>query len=107
MADTTTDEVIYEVEPSGVAWLTLNRPDAGNALTREQRRHTLDRPDADQRRGERPGRGPRRPRGLRVRPRDRGRHRPLHRDLRAPGAAARWRGRLSAHALGRSADGQG
>jgi len=32
-----TDEVRYEVEPSGVAWLELNRPEAGNALTRDQR----------------------------------------------------------------------
>ena len=27
------DEVIYDVEPNGVAWMILNRPDAGNALT--------------------------------------------------------------------------
>ena len=37
MARTVVDEVMYEVEPSGVAWLVLNRPDAGNALTAEQR----------------------------------------------------------------------
>jgi 2-(1,2-epoxy-1,2-dihydrophenyl)acetyl-CoA isomerase len=30
-------EVLYEVEPTGVAWLVLNRPDAGNAVTRAQR----------------------------------------------------------------------
>ena len=36
------DEVIYRVEDSGVAWLTLNRPEAGNSLTREQRSHILD-----------------------------------------------------------------
>jgi 2-(1,2-epoxy-1,2-dihydrophenyl)acetyl-CoA isomerase len=30
-------DVLWDVEPSGVAWLTLNRPDAGNALTAEQR----------------------------------------------------------------------
>jgi 2-(1,2-epoxy-1,2-dihydrophenyl)acetyl-CoA isomerase len=42
MTDASTDEVIYEVEPSGVAWLVLNRPDAGNALTREQRRRIQD-----------------------------------------------------------------
>jgi 2-(1,2-epoxy-1,2-dihydrophenyl)acetyl-CoA isomerase len=35
-------EVLYEVEPSGVAWLVLNRPEAGNALTREQRAHIID-----------------------------------------------------------------
>jgi 2-(1,2-epoxy-1,2-dihydrophenyl)acetyl-CoA isomerase len=43
MTDAPTDEVIYDVEPSGVAWLVLNRPDAGNALTREQRRCIQDR----------------------------------------------------------------
>ncbi|HXY95013.1 MAG TPA: enoyl-CoA hydratase-related protein [Acidimicrobiia bacterium] len=42
MADSSTDEVLYEVEPSGVAWLALNRPDAGNAVTVEQRRAILD-----------------------------------------------------------------
>jgi 2-(1,2-epoxy-1,2-dihydrophenyl)acetyl-CoA isomerase len=43
MTDSSTDEVVYEVEPSGVAWLVLNRPDAGNALTRDQRRRIQDR----------------------------------------------------------------
>lgn len=43
MTDAPTDEVAYDVEPSGVAWLVLNRPDAGNALTREQRRCIQDR----------------------------------------------------------------
>ena len=43
MTDTPTDEVVYDVEPSGVAWIVLNRPDAGNALTREQRRGIQDR----------------------------------------------------------------
>src|SRR5262249_6263331 len=43
MTDTPTDEVVYDVEPSGVAWIVLNRPDAGNALTREQRRRIQDR----------------------------------------------------------------
>ena len=42
MARTVVDEVMYRVEPSGVAWLTLNRPEAGNSLTREQRGHILD-----------------------------------------------------------------
>lgn len=37
------DEVLYQVEPSGVAWLVMNRPDAGNALTPYQRRHMIDR----------------------------------------------------------------
>jgi 2-(1,2-epoxy-1,2-dihydrophenyl)acetyl-CoA isomerase len=36
------DEVVYEVEPTGVAWLVLNRPDAGNAVTRAQRGVILD-----------------------------------------------------------------
>ena len=42
MTDSSTGEVVYEVEPSGVAWLVLNRPDAGNALTRDQRRRIQD-----------------------------------------------------------------
>ena len=42
MRSSGTDEVIYQVEATGVAWLTLNRPDAGNSLTREQRSHILD-----------------------------------------------------------------
>jgi len=36
------DEVIYDVEPNGVAWMILNRPDAGNALTADQRGRMLD-----------------------------------------------------------------
>jgi 2-(1,2-epoxy-1,2-dihydrophenyl)acetyl-CoA isomerase len=31
------DELLWEVDPEGVAWLTLNRPQAGNALTPPQR----------------------------------------------------------------------
>ena len=46
MTDMPTDEVVYDVEPSGVAWIVLNRPDAGNALTREQRRGIQDRLEA-------------------------------------------------------------
>lgn len=42
MTQPATNEVIYTIEPSGVAWLTLNRPEAGNSLTREQRGHILD-----------------------------------------------------------------
>src|SRR5947207_8408022 len=34
--DTDTD-LLYELTPSGVAWITLNRPDAGNAVTPQQR----------------------------------------------------------------------
>jgi len=37
MTASASDEVVYEVEPTGVAWLVLNRPDAGNAVTRAQR----------------------------------------------------------------------
>jgi len=36
-------EVLYEVEDSGVAWLTLNRPEAGNAVSPDQRVHLLER----------------------------------------------------------------
>src|SRR5215467_3215639 len=42
MTSGASDEVIYEVEPTGVAWLVLNRPDAGNAVTRAQRGVILD-----------------------------------------------------------------
>ena len=42
MTSSASDEVIYEVEPTGVAWLVLNRPDAGNAVTRAQRGVILD-----------------------------------------------------------------
>jgi 2-(1,2-epoxy-1,2-dihydrophenyl)acetyl-CoA isomerase len=42
MATSDTDEVLWEVEPTGVAWLTLNRPQAGNALTADQRGVMLD-----------------------------------------------------------------
>ena len=42
MTGAASDEVIYRVEDSGVAWLTLNRPEAGNSLTCEQRSHILD-----------------------------------------------------------------
>ena len=31
------DAILFEVEPSGVAWLTLNRPEAGNAVAPPQR----------------------------------------------------------------------
>ena len=41
MAGAASEEVLYRVEESGVAWLTLNRPEAGNSLTREQRSHIL------------------------------------------------------------------
>jgi 2-(1,2-epoxy-1,2-dihydrophenyl)acetyl-CoA isomerase len=41
MAGDASEEVIYRVEDSGVAWLILNRPEAGNSLTREQRSYIL------------------------------------------------------------------
>ncbi len=41
MTGAASEEVLYRVEESGVAWLTLNRPEAGNSLTREQRGHIL------------------------------------------------------------------
>jgi 2-(1,2-epoxy-1,2-dihydrophenyl)acetyl-CoA isomerase len=34
-------DVLYEVEDSGVAWLTLNRPSAGNSVTPDQRLRIL------------------------------------------------------------------
>jgi len=30
---TTNDEILFEVKPSGIAWLTFNRPEARNAMT--------------------------------------------------------------------------
>jgi 2-(1,2-epoxy-1,2-dihydrophenyl)acetyl-CoA isomerase len=47
-----TDDLLREVTPDGVAWLTLNRPQAGNALTSEQRERIialLDEASGDQR----------------------------------------------------------
>jgi len=37
-----TDDVLYDVEDTGVAWLVLNRPEAGNALTPDQRGRVLE-----------------------------------------------------------------
>ena len=34
--DRTTDDLLHRVE-RGVSWITLNRPDSGNALTPDQR----------------------------------------------------------------------
>ena len=34
---TSEDDLLYELQPSGVAWFTLNRPEAGNSLTPDQR----------------------------------------------------------------------
>jgi 2-(1,2-epoxy-1,2-dihydrophenyl)acetyl-CoA isomerase len=41
--DSTDDssEVLYRLDESGIAWLTLNRPDAGNAVSPDQRVHIL------------------------------------------------------------------
>ena len=36
-----TDEIISRVDDTGVAWLVLNRPDAANAMTRDQRARIL------------------------------------------------------------------
>jgi 2-(1,2-epoxy-1,2-dihydrophenyl)acetyl-CoA isomerase len=36
-----TGEVLYRVEESGVGWLTLNRPESGNAVSPDQRIHIL------------------------------------------------------------------
>jgi 2-(1,2-epoxy-1,2-dihydrophenyl)acetyl-CoA isomerase len=47
-----TDDLLWEVSPEGVAWLTLNRPQAGNAITSGQRERLialLDEASADQR----------------------------------------------------------
>lgn len=32
-----TDDILWDVTPEGIAWLTLNRPQAGNAITPPQR----------------------------------------------------------------------
>ena len=37
-----TDDLLWEVDPDGVAWLTLNRPQAGNALTPPQRNRMIE-----------------------------------------------------------------
>ena len=36
------DAILFEVEPSGVAWLTLNRPEAGNAVAPPQRNRIIE-----------------------------------------------------------------
>jgi 2-(1,2-epoxy-1,2-dihydrophenyl)acetyl-CoA isomerase len=35
------EDLLWEVTPEGVAWLTLNRPQAGNAITGEQRERII------------------------------------------------------------------
>ncbi|XVQ08255.1 enoyl-CoA hydratase/isomerase family protein [Spirillospora sp. CA-255316] len=35
-------DLLWDVSPEGVAWLTLNRPDAGNAVTAGQRQRLID-----------------------------------------------------------------
>jgi 2-(1,2-epoxy-1,2-dihydrophenyl)acetyl-CoA isomerase len=44
MTDTATDDqdLLWEVGDDGVAWLTLNRPDAANAITPDQRNRTIE-----------------------------------------------------------------
>jgi 2-(1,2-epoxy-1,2-dihydrophenyl)acetyl-CoA isomerase len=47
-----TDDLLWDVTPEGVAWLTLNRPQAGNAITPPQRDRIialLDAANGDQR----------------------------------------------------------
>mgnify|MGYP006275238451 CR=1 FL=1 len=38
----TNDDLLWEIDGSGVAWLTLNRPDAANAITPDQRNRTIE-----------------------------------------------------------------
>ncbi|MCU0310181.1 MAG: enoyl-CoA hydratase/isomerase family protein [Acidimicrobiales bacterium] len=40
------DDLLWEVGDDGVAWLTLNRPDAANAITPDQRNRTIELLDA-------------------------------------------------------------
>jgi len=43
MSDSTLDQdLLWEVDDDGVAWLTLNRPDAANAITPDQRNRTIE-----------------------------------------------------------------
>jgi 2-(1,2-epoxy-1,2-dihydrophenyl)acetyl-CoA isomerase len=43
MSDSTVDQdLLWEVGDDGVAWLTLNRPDAANAITPDQRNRTIE-----------------------------------------------------------------
>lgn len=39
-SDGTADEVLHRIE-SGVSWITLNRPEAMNAVTRDQRERVI------------------------------------------------------------------
>ena len=42
MSDTEDQDLLWEVGDDGVAWLTLNRPDAANAITPDQRNRTIE-----------------------------------------------------------------
>jgi len=42
MSDTEDQDLLWEVGHDGVAWLTLNRPDAANAITPDQRNRTIE-----------------------------------------------------------------
>ena len=42
MSETETQDLLWEVGDNGVAWLTLNRPDAANAITPDQRNRTIE-----------------------------------------------------------------
>jgi 2-(1,2-epoxy-1,2-dihydrophenyl)acetyl-CoA isomerase len=42
MSDSVNEDLLWEVDEKGVAWLTLNRPDAANAITPDQRNRTIE-----------------------------------------------------------------
>jgi 2-(1,2-epoxy-1,2-dihydrophenyl)acetyl-CoA isomerase len=42
MSDTENQDLLWEIGDDGVAWLTLNRPDAANAITPDQRNRTIE-----------------------------------------------------------------
>jgi len=42
MSETEDQDLLWEVGDDGVAWLTLNRPDAANAITPDQRNRTIE-----------------------------------------------------------------
>ena len=42
MSETEDQDLLWEVGEDGVAWLTLNRPDAANAITPDQRNRTIE-----------------------------------------------------------------
>ena len=42
MSDSVNTDLLWEIDDKGVAWLTLNRPDAANAITPDQRNRTIE-----------------------------------------------------------------